>query len=383
MGADLREKVKALLFDMAKDFLHYDLDVAKHTVDDVRAVIHAFPDPFSALIGGALQKFMGVDVREKVKALLFVVAKEVLFKDLDVAKHSDDDVRAVIDAFPDALSALMGGVLPIQKAATSLKAFPFIPLFAAEEGDRLNVGGEGMRGGLLVKLPHPSKYNLLQVLAINSIYDSMCVTAMKRLRQSNLLRKEDIHHFSLISNTSKPTALRKARFEYLVDWDPTSLKFHYNGGLCLHGAVKFKSVSADSFAVVLQAGLKHYPEELGLLFEKNRKGKTAFELAFEKFGKDATWAIIENCFEDTRDVRIVERNPATNVYPFMIAAAGKASDLSTLYYLLRRNPEVHIISYRSRIRALAMLGVGSESALYNYCIISFKQLGIGSEYLVL
>ena len=73
---------------------------------------------------------------------------------------------------------------------------------------------------------------------------------------------------------------------------------------------------------------------------KRTKGKTAWELAFEKYGKDETWAIIENFFEDTRDVRIVERNPATNVYPFMIAAAGESSDLSTVYYFLRRHPEV-------------------------------------------
>jgi len=112
----------------------------------------------------------------------------------------------------------------------------------------------------------------------------MCLIVMKRLRQSNLFTKEDIKHFSLSS--LRPTPRHKARFEYLVDWDPSSLKFLSDKGqLCLHVAVRLKSV-AESFAMVLQAGLKHYPEELGLLFEKNRKGKTACELAFEKYGKD-------------------------------------------------------------------------------------------------
>ena len=130
----------------------------------------------------------------------------------------------------------------------------------AEEADRLNVGGgEGRRGGLLVKAPvrnNPSlnlKLNLIQILAHNgsivfSNYDSMCLTAMKRLRQSNLLMKEDIKHFNLHLLPVACTPTCKARFEYLVDWDPTSLMFHYKGDICLHWAVKSKNLGAESFA---------------------------------------------------------------------------------------------------------------------------------------
>jgi len=313
---------------------------------------------------------MGARLREKVKTLLMDVAKQVLNKDLDVAKHSEGDVRAVIDAFPDVLSAPIGaGYLMMQLAMAAPKTLPFIPLFA-EVGDRLNVGGEGMRGGLLVPIPCPSdpsqhlKYNLIQLLAryemndgsSGSSCDSMCLTVMKRLRQSNLLTKEDIKHFSLSS--IRPNPRRKATFEYLVDWDPLSLKFRRKGELCLHVAVRLKSVGDGSFAMVLQAGLKHYPEELGLLFEKNRKGKTAWELAFEKYGKDETWTIIETCFDNTRDPRIVEKSPAANLYPFVIAAAGETSDLSMLYYLLRRHPEV---LYRTQ--CLGNVGSGKRKRL--------------------
>ena len=38
-----------------------------------------------------------------------------------------------------------------------------------------------------------------------------------------------------------------------------------------------------------------------------------------------------------RDEEIGERDAVTNLYPFMLAAAGEMSDLYTIYYLLRRN----------------------------------------------
>ena len=37
---------------------------------------------------------------------------------------------------------------------------------------------------------------------------------------------------------------------------------------------------------------------------------------------------------------MVEVNPVTNIYQFILAAAGDRSELNTLFYLLRRNPVV-------------------------------------------
>ena len=35
---------------------------------------------------------------------------------------------------------------------------------------------------------------------------------------------------------------------------------------------------------------------------------------------------------------ILERDPETNTYPFLLAAAGDTSELDLVYYLVRRNP---------------------------------------------
>ena len=62
-------------------------------------------------------------------------------------------------------------------------------------------------------------------------------------------------------------------------------------------------------------------------------------MAFEQIDKDVAWrVIIEECFEETHDEKMVEVNPVTNMYPFILAAAGDTSELNTLFYLLRRNP---------------------------------------------
>jgi len=276
------------------------------------------------------------------------------------ADSNEDEVKAVVNVFPSTLSDLGdSGQLPIHSAAwwwedmDSSAYNTGIPMisFLAEEGDRLNVGGEGTRGGLLVPIPatinpNPGD-NVLQVLTYtcksnDPSFDKVCLDAMKRLRKCNLLRKEDIWQFDLLPGACNPSC--RQRFEYLVDWYSEALREYNNdGNLFFHKVIDISyAQEIEHFAMMLKAGLKYYPEELGLLFQKNSDGKTACEFASEKHGEYATCRAIEKCIDDTSDNRIAERNPVTNVYPFMHAAAGDSGDLNVLYYLLRRNPEVII-----------------------------------------
>jgi len=95
-------------------------------------------------------------------------AAEFLHKKLHADKHTEDEVKTVIETFPSALSHMdNGGRLPIQSAVCFTRSLPFVPLLA-KEGATLKVGGEGKRGGLLVEDPaHPASPNvvLLQILA--------------------------------------------------------------------------------------------------------------------------------------------------------------------------------------------------------------------------
>jgi hypothetical protein len=69
------------------------------------------------------------------------------------------------------------------------------------------------------------------------------------------------------------------------------LKTHAHGTLPTIHAI-FEEGDIEVLSVFLKASLKHYPNDLGLLFQKDDEGQTACERAFEheysekEFGKE-------------------------------------------------------------------------------------------------
>ena len=57
-------------------------------------------------------------------------------------------------------------------------------------------------------------------------------------------------------------------------------------------------VRIDHFAMALKAGMEHFPEDLGFLFEIYDDGKTACRLAIEKLGKEEVISVIRECIPD-------------------------------------------------------------------------------------
>ena len=93
------------------------------------------------------------------------------------------------------------------------------------------------------------------------------------------------------------------------------------------------------FQLILSATLRHYPHELGgILLLKRHQGDTPFQMARKKFGKETIWKVIKKCLDESNGSTILERDPETNTYPFLLAAAGDTSELDLVYYLVRRNP---------------------------------------------
>ena len=221
--------------------------------------------------------------------------------DLDVREDSVDEVKAVVKKFPSALSHLNAkGRLPIQSAIWNIESFVFVPLLA-EVGDTLNVGGRGMRGGLLVGDPDDEdNRNVLQLLVnmkakIFTECDSKFLDVLIKLRESNLLRKEDIRQYYLLLYSCDPSM--QARFEYLLDWDPQVLKEDEDHVSLIRNVLDFDSNERriDGFPMALKAGMKHFPDDLGFLFEKDNDGddeKNTCQLAFEKLGKDEALRVI-------------------------------------------------------------------------------------------
>ena len=230
-------------------------------------------------------------------------------------------------------------------------------------------------------------------------YDKACLDAMKELTEANLLIKDDIKNHHLLYHACRSQG--STRFDFLCDWCPEGMKdYQYKNLPIIHALIKYGPIEA--FAIFLKAATKHHEKEVGLLFQTDSDGITACERAFDEYGKKEIMQIIGNCisFDDPRipilhhvvkhspkllndfsirytsaaylkdsdgcnldqamlasgnktfendgiyflralsDDQVREIDPATDLYPCMVAASGETSDLSAVYVLLRRNPSL-------------------------------------------
>jgi len=174
----------------------------------------------------------------------------------------------------------------------------------------------------------------------------------------------------------------------------------YEGLPISHAIIKREQGSIDAFTMYFQTALKYHPQHLGFLFQKDDSGQTAFERFVKIYGNDTTFNVIKQCIPiDTKlpilhhvikdapqfmndfslryistmylrdadgrtfkqaaiasgsktfkndsvffgmmtDDEIAELDPVTNQYPFLTCAACETSDLSTIYFLLSKNPSL-------------------------------------------
>eukprot|EP00979_Chaetoceros_neogracilis_P016951 scaffold10164_cov259-Chaetoceros_neogracile.AAC.4 len=230
--------------------------------------------------------------------------------------------------------------------------------------------------------------------------DTTCLNAIKELRKAGLLVKTDVK--KLLYPACHPAA--KMRFEYLAEWDPDSLMAMTPQGLpYVHHVVNiFQSLAPclASFTMYLRTSLKYYPQQIGCLFQKDSDGETAIRSAIEKHGTDKTFKAIKDCiptdttlpilhhaakdapeyfnnfsarypsaihlrdengrafkqaqlasgtktiendaflFLTLTDDEIAEVDPVTKQYPFLTATTTGTGDLSSVYFLLSKNPSL-------------------------------------------
>ena len=66
------------------------------------------------------------------------------------------------------------------------------------------------------------------------------------------------------------------------------------------------------FNLALKAGLKHFPQELGLLHQKTSDGKSVIEVAYENFGRNRAWEAIKDCLDETDTTKVLGKDSDTN-----------------------------------------------------------------------
>jgi hypothetical protein len=332
-------------------------------------------------------------------------------------KPSEDTVNQLIKGIPSSLFYRNhNGKLPIQSSLCGAHNVKYLPILA-KEGIKHNVGGDGMRGGLLVVFPskagQPQNWNTLEVLSniitrtSPNFRDTVCLDAMKVLRNDDLLVKKDINDHSLLLSSCFPTS--KKRFEYLADWDPDCLMTGTNSQHLpnVHDII-MNGAGLASFTLYLRASLKHHAQNIGVLFQNDNDGNTAFERAIQKYDIEKTFKAIRECipsnttlpilhhvircapeyfnnfsirypstihlrdnngrsftqalltagtktiendgffFLRLTDDEIAEIDPVTKQYPFLTAATVSKGDLSTTLFLLSKNPSL-LERYREQV----------------------------------
>ncbi len=333
-------------------------------------------------------------------------------------------VEETIDAYPDALLYKnKAGYVPIQVAVCEPSGKRYIPLLAIEASKREI--GNLQKGGLLLPVLKVSwRRNVLQMLVSDAGYhrpkrsiiqgqDYLGVQVLKHLRYVGLLLDEDIIQFNLIQHASWEGTLNC--LNYLISIFPKTLSVAqpYNGNFPIHLS-EFHITNRNTrgltlarkiaFKRLLTAGIKHFPESFGFLFQQNYEGELPINQAISKFGKDETgniiWdatssvshplPILHHAFQYTPDLReyfmdmypdaihlkdgqdrsllhmvaskglnisdlllaascaekyLEEKDPVTNLYPFMLAATSEGKNnnegnLTLTYKLLVRFPEI-------------------------------------------
>jgi hypothetical protein len=144
--------------------------------------------------------------------------------------------------------------------------------------------------------------NVIELLAILNCksnpepFDTACLNALKVLKESNLFLKKDIQNCNLVATSCHIEC--HLRFDYLAGIYPAGLQKHRHWQETRTPPILMlinsrDSSTAEQFQLFLTTALKHHPEDIGLLFQKDDKGKTAFEGALNKYGHEATFGSIE------------------------------------------------------------------------------------------
>jgi hypothetical protein len=171
--------------------------------------------------------------------------------------------------------------------------------------------------------------------------DDKYLQVLIKLRKIDLLKKEDIHNFGLLSDVcSKYWYFSEKRFRFLAEWDPSALLHRdYEGELPLHRVIRNPSIRG--FQLVFEYGIRYFPEKKGinLLFRKTCNDITSFGLAHCQYG---TSDELMKVMEDTPiSSSSSESTPQLNIAEALIMAATDENiELDGVYFLLRREPDV-------------------------------------------
>lgn len=290
---------------------------------------------------------------------------------LDSERDTEAEIETALRFFPQILTTRGGrnGFLPIQcitgiykdfwninnnRWICNVKTVSFVYLFARlaiefnsfeeqERGGLLTENGDVLRRLMKNTGPSNDEEHFIQP------QDTTLLRLLIRLRETDLLRKEDINRYQLIHYLCWQNYFFDRRFRFLVEWNPSSLLHSdASGWLPLHYVACYSSIQA--FRTVFEFCIRYYPCKVGfnLLFRnghhpdviwdqsfvpKNNENQTPIQIACGRFKRKNVMRIVEEVLGENLD--------ETKILEALILAATDANvRFDCVYFLLRRRPDM-------------------------------------------
>mmetsp|Transcript_55332 Transcript_55332/g.62641 ORF Transcript_55332/g.62641 Transcript_55332/m.62641 type:complete len:580 (+) Transcript_55332:667-2406(+) len=227
--------------------------------------------------------------------------------------------ETAVRLFPDILQETWNGMYLIKCMSMrwtedmnyNLRLVSLIPLIV-RLGIQLQQFNALERGGLL-KL-YPSGRTPLQCIIgydrnehTTDATDECYSAVVERLREENLLVKEDIQQYNLLTRGlcgGSGGCFQKKQLQYLVDWDPMALSIpcdpDHGTWLFIHWGTYYGTL--EIFSAAVEVGLHYFPEKFGFLFCESTQtvavvddetvSGTPFQLACKKFGREEVIKVV-------------------------------------------------------------------------------------------
>ena len=268
---------------------------------------------------------------------------------LDSDRDTEAKVETAIRLFPEVLSRRGGEYnnwFPIEcllyntNYHCNLKAVSFVHVLATLA---IEFGSfqENERGGLLVDDGDPlqhlassshSSYGEEQNRSVGNSF----LAKMMRLRETGLLRKEDIQEYDLVWRLCEEDYFAENRFRFLVEWDPKSLlQTNNREWFPLHNVAS--NSSFQGFRSVFDSGIRYFPSKRGisLLFHKDYRDETPIQNSCKKFERNGVIDVVEETL-----ARYSTATPINSTDALLLAAIDERIHLDVVYFVLRRQLDV-------------------------------------------
>ena len=227
-------------------------------------------------------------------------------------------------------------------------ALSFIHLFA-KLAIEFNAFDDAERGGLLIEDPQGD--NVFQNLARATPFDhrrddDMISTELIRLRQMDLMKKDDIREYNLFEacHLCHQTVIVDNCIRFLVEWDPECLFQIDRQEISPFPLQVAATRSVRYFRFLFDYFIRYFPYKKGIsmLFRTNPFGyeeRSPFSIAC---GYSTTPSQQKDVMEvvDAVLARYHSTTPINTIEALMLTATNPTIDLDGVYFLLRRQPEV-------------------------------------------